>query len=80
MSTHTPRNWHSDHLSTLSRGERAADYMRNGMGSWLFVGSFLALMALWAVLNTLDLKWDPYPLTSLTYSSACLRDYKAPSC
>ncbi len=62
---HTPGNWHAEHYKTLTRGERAADYMRNGMGSWLFVGSFLAFMMLWAVLNTLDLKWDPYPFILL---------------
>ncbi len=62
---HTSRNWHAEHHKTLTRGERAADYMRNGMGSWLFVGSFLAFMVLWAVLNTLDIKWDPYPFILL---------------
>jgi uncharacterized membrane protein len=65
MSTHTPRNWHTEHKKTLTRGERAADYMRNGMGSWLFVGSFLTFMVIWAVLNSLSIKWDPYPFILL---------------
>ena len=57
-------NWHADHLRTLTRGQRAADALRNGMGSWPFIGTFLAVMALWAVLNTVVLvggAWDPYP-------------------
>lgn len=32
-------------------GERTADYVRNGMGSWPFVFVFLATMAVWAVYN-----------------------------
>lgn len=37
----------------LSLGERAADRMRNGMGSWPFVFVFLAVMIVWAVINGL---------------------------
>jgi len=62
-------NWHSRHKENLGRGARAADIMRNGMGSWPFVGTFLAIMAVWAVLNTVglnkDLHWDPYPFILL---------------
>ena len=48
----------------LSKGERAADTVRNKMGSWGFVGSFVGFMAVWAALNSLVLQkggWDPYP-------------------
>jgi hypothetical protein len=41
----------------LTAGERAADLVRNGMGSWPFVFSFLAFMGLWAAANGSD----PYP-------------------
>ena len=54
-------NWHSLHQDGLTRGERAADRLRNGMGSWVFVSVFLAFMALWGVLNAFDNAWDPYP-------------------
>ncbi|MFC4398237.1 DUF1003 domain-containing protein [Arthrobacter sedimenti] len=56
--------WHSQHKAGLSAGERAADTLRNGMGSWTFVGVFMALMGLWALLNPFLLAgqaWDPYP-------------------
>jgi uncharacterized membrane protein len=56
--------WHVRHKESLSRGERAADVLRNGMGSWPFVGFFLAFMAAWAVVNSYVLAggaWDPYP-------------------
>ena len=52
----------------LSLGERAADRMRNMMGSWPFVFGFFAVMILWALTNTYLLErvlhhkaFDPYP-------------------
>lgn len=56
--------WHVRHKESLSRGERAADVLRNGMGSWTFVGLFIAFMAAWAAVNSYVLAmnaWDPYP-------------------
>jgi uncharacterized membrane protein len=38
--------------SQLTFGERAADVMRSAFGSWTFVGSFLAFMAAWMILNS----------------------------
>jgi uncharacterized membrane protein len=58
------KTWHAAHKESLSRGERAADVMRNSMGSWRFVGGFIAFMLLWAALNSWILAaraWDPYP-------------------
>lgn len=52
----------------LSPGERAADVMRNGMGSWPFVGVFAVVLLTWVVGNTVILTkvlhhnaFDPYP-------------------
>lgn len=63
----TITNWHTKAISNLSRGERAADLMRNGMGSWAFVGSFVAFMIVWAITNTAlgGHGWDPYPFILL---------------
>jgi uncharacterized membrane protein len=62
----TPRTtWHQQATSSLTRGERAADAMRNVMGSWGFVGGFVAFMLLWAAVNSLALGWDPYPFILL---------------
>jgi uncharacterized membrane protein len=36
----------------LTLGEKAADRMRNGMGSWAFVAVFIAIMISWAVANS----------------------------
>jgi uncharacterized membrane protein len=56
--------WHAAHKATLTRGERAADVMRNSMGSWRFVAGFIAFMMVWAALNSWILAsqaWDAYP-------------------
>lgn len=50
--------------TALSVGERAADYVRNGMGSWPFVFAFLTTMGVWAVYNGSD-GFDPYPFILL---------------
>jgi len=55
------KTWHEAQDESLTRGERAADTMRNVMGSWRFVGGFLAFMGLWAVLNSVGGGWDAYP-------------------
>ncbi len=39
--------------------------MRNGMGSWRFVGGFVAFMVVWAILNSAMKGWDPYPFILL---------------
>ena len=49
----------------LTRGERAADRMRNVMGSWPFVGGFVLFMVVWAVVNTVLPGWDVYPFILL---------------
>src|SRR6266536_5081917 len=53
----------------LTLGERAADKMRNTMGSWGFVFGFIAVMIAWAVANSVFFLagthgkhgFDPYP-------------------
>lgn len=63
----------------LTLGERAADRMRNGMGSWTFIFSFLGFMAAWAVVNTLLIghllshkSFDPYPYILLNLALSAL--------
>jgi uncharacterized membrane protein len=57
----------------LTAGERAADRVRNGMGSWPFVFGFLGSMAVWAIINGVigiggsngKKGFDPYPFILL---------------
>lgn len=39
--------------------------MRNGMGSWKFVGTFVLFMIIWAIINSVTRGWDPYPFILL---------------
>jgi uncharacterized membrane protein len=72
MDTHWKSVWHQHpgvrSGEDLSRGERAADRMRNMMGSWGFVFGFFAVMIAWALVNTVLIEhvfhhkaFDPYP-------------------
>jgi uncharacterized membrane protein len=71
----------------LTLGERAADAMRNGMGSWSFVVLFLLAMAFWMMLNSV-LKlghplssgshgFDPYPYILLNLVLSTLAGLQA---
>ena len=55
----------------LTRGERAADLLRNGMGSWGFVLAALAFLAGWMMANGSD-GFDPYPFILLNLILSCL--------
>lgn len=68
-------NWHhhpgvrsGEHLTL---GERAADAMRNGMGSWPFVFSALGFLGAWMVFNGRH-GFDPYPFILLNLVLSCL--------
>jgi hypothetical protein len=55
----------------LSRGERAADRLRNGMGSWGFVFAALVFLAGWMIGNR-NIGFDPYPFILLNLILSCL--------
>ncbi|WP_233255523.1 DUF1003 domain-containing protein [Naasia lichenicola] len=58
-------NWHDKHRESLTPGQRAADAVRNVMGSWPFVMGFVGFMVVWAILNSSGKGWDPYPFILL---------------
>jgi uncharacterized membrane protein len=55
----------------LTRGERAADALRNGMGSWGFVFAALLFLAGW-MLGNRNVGFDPYPFILLNLVLSCL--------
>ncbi|HEV2360295.1 MAG TPA: DUF1003 domain-containing protein [Acidimicrobiales bacterium] len=70
--------------SQLTLGERAADKMRNAMGSWPFVFTFFGIMIAWAVINTVVLQrvvhhksFDPYPYILLNLFLSMLAGVQA---
>jgi uncharacterized membrane protein len=61
----------------LTRGERAADKMRNSMGSWAFVFGALVFLALWMATNIAINRpghkaFDAYPFILLNLILSCV--------
>ncbi len=77
--THRPRGFLSmwgEHPGVrsgnqLTLGERAADAMRNGMGSWTFVLCALVFLAVWMSYNR-NTGFDKYPFILLNLVLSCL--------
>jgi uncharacterized membrane protein len=69
----------------LTLGERAADRMRNTMGSWPFVFSFFGFMILWAIINSVFYLggqhgrhgYDPFPYILLNLFLSMLAGVQA---
>jgi uncharacterized membrane protein len=55
----------------LTLGERAADVMRNSMGSWPFVFGALVFLTIWMLYNGRH-GFDPYPFILLNLVLSCL--------
>lgn len=55
----------------LTRGERAADAIRSGMGSWLFIFVFASAMAAWMLMNGRH-GIDPFPFVLLNLALSTL--------
>jgi len=55
----------------LSYGERAADRMRNAMGSWGFIAAALTFLAGWMIGNGSN-GFDPYPYILLNLILSCV--------
>lgn len=68
----------SDKLST---GQRVADWVANGMGSWNFIIGQSILLLLWIILNSVGWwlwKWDQYPFIAMNLLLSCQAAYAAP--
>lgn len=74
------KNWHEKHTDTLSFGDRIADAVANGMGSWSFIIIQTILVALWMGLNLVAFlyHWDAYPFILLNLVFSTQAAYAAP--
>jgi uncharacterized membrane protein len=72
--------WHSKHHDTLTTGDRTADWIANGMGSWSFLIWQTILVAIWMTLNVIAFTrhWDPYPFILLNLLFSTQAAYAAP--
>ncbi len=66
---------------TATFGDRMADKVAAIGGSWGFIGTFVALMALWVALNlthALGVAFDPFPFILLNLALSTLAALQAP--
>ena len=66
---------------TLTFGQRAADKIATFGGSWTFIISFFAILAIWIAFNVYTLHnkgFDPYPFILLNLILSCLASIQAP--
>jgi uncharacterized membrane protein len=74
-SSRPSRTWHHHPNvrsgSELTLGERAADHLRNGMGSWPFVFGALVFLGIWMAGNS-NRGFDKYPFILLNLLLSCL--------
>lgn len=61
-------------------GQRLADRIASGMGSWTFILAQTAIVVLWMLCNTLALalRWDAYPFILLNLLFSTQAAYAAP--
>ncbi len=62
-------------------GQKIADKVASGMGSWRFIIIQTTILALWAILNTVAWwawKWDSYPFIAMNLLLSCQAAYAAP--
>jgi uncharacterized membrane protein len=74
------KTWHEKHTETLSFGNRIADSVANGMGSWKFIIIQTILVILWMSLNIMAFvhHWDVYPFILLNLLFSTQAAYAAP--
>ncbi len=74
------KNWHDVHLDTSSAGQKLADAVASGMGSWRFIIIQTVFVVVWMGLNLIGFvqHWDPYPFILLNLLFSTQAAYAAP--
>ncbi len=74
------KTWHEKHQASLAFGQRLADSVANGMGSWRFIIIQTLIVFLWMTLNVIGFvqHWDPYPYILLNLLFSTQAAYAAP--
>lgn len=74
------KTWHEAHKETMSFGNRLADAVANGMGSWRFIIIQSTIVVVWMALNIIAYisHWDPYPFILLNLLFSTQAAYAAP--
>jgi uncharacterized membrane protein len=74
------RTWYEQEEAKESLGDRLADAVANGMGSWSFIIIQTLIVVAWMVLNFVAFMnhWDPYPFILLNLLFSTQAAYSAP--
>ena len=74
------KTWHDLYQESLSFGQKLADKVANGMGSWNFIISQSVFVVLWMILNIVGWMhhWDIYPFILLNLLFSTQAAYAAP--
>lgn len=74
------QNWHQTHIGKRSFGDKVADGVASGMGSWPFIIGQSVFVAAWIALNMVGWwqHWDPYPFILLNLLFSTQAAYAAP--
>ena len=74
------KTWHEKHTEIFSFGQRLADSVANGKGSWKFIIIQTILVVLWMILNFVGFMyhWDVYPFILLNLLFSTQAAYAAP--
>ncbi len=74
------KTWHEIHFPNVTFGNRLADSVANGMGSWKFIIIQTILVVLWMGFNLVGFvyHWDVYPFILLNLVFSTQAAYAAP--
>jgi len=74
------KTWHQLHEDSLDFGQRLADSVAAGMGSWRFIIIQTIIVTFWMILNAVAYinHWDPYPYILLNLLFSTQAAYAAP--
>ena len=72
--------WHDQYKDKMTFGQKMADWLARGMGSWKFIIIQTLLVVCWMTLNVvaLALRWDKYPFILLNLLFSIQAAYAAP--
>lgn len=74
------KTWHDQHKDASTFGQKLADSVATGMGSWRFIIIQTIIVAIWMALNVVAIigHWDPYPYILLNLLFSTQAAYAAP--
>ncbi len=74
------KTWLDKHKENLTYGQRFADAVANGMGSWTFIILQTIFVIIWMALNVVGFiqHWDVYPFILLNLIFSTQAAYAAP--